>query len=60
MMGPKRYRKTPFQVSDIPTLDAVFISHNHYDHLEEDAVKKIQSKFGDKVHWFVGMQSADW
>jgi L-ascorbate metabolism protein UlaG (beta-lactamase superfamily) len=34
----KRFSKTPIQLEDLPTIDAVVISHDHYDHLEKDAV----------------------
>lgn len=32
-MGPARYTDMPCQIEDIPYVDAVVISHNHYDHL---------------------------
>lgn len=32
-LGPKRYTEVPCEVEDIPTVDAVIISHSHYDHL---------------------------
>ena len=32
-LGPKRYTETPCQINDIPIVDAVIISHSHYDHM---------------------------
>lgn len=32
--GPKRFQAVPVAVSSLPTLDAVIISHDHYDHLD--------------------------
>lgn len=32
-LGPKRYTEVPCQIDDIPIIDAVVISHNHYDHM---------------------------
>ena len=32
-MGPKRFTEMPCEVEDIPFIDAVVISHSHYDHL---------------------------
>ncbi len=31
--GPKRFHKTPVRFDELPELDAVLISHDHYDHL---------------------------
>ncbi|KAJ9112690.1 hypothetical protein QFC22_006192 [Naganishia vaughanmartiniae] len=30
-VGPKRFTKVPCEVEDLPEIDAVIISHNHYD-----------------------------
>lgn len=34
----KRFSKAPVRLEDLPAIDAVVISHDHYDHLEKDAV----------------------
>ena len=33
-LGPERWYAPPLALSDLPTLDAVLISHDHYDHLD--------------------------
>ena len=33
-MGPKRFHESPIALSDMPAIDAVMISHDHYDHLD--------------------------
>ncbi|KAL2008369.1 hypothetical protein VTN00DRAFT_8351 [Thermoascus crustaceus] len=43
-LGPKRYTEMPCKISDIPMIDAVVISHNHYDHLSYPTVKEIAKK----------------
>ena len=39
--GPKRYTPAPIKLSDLPPIDIVVISHNHYDHLDENSIKAL-------------------
>jgi len=42
-VGPKRYRKVPMKIKDIKTkIDIVVYSHNHFDHLDQLALKDIE------------------
>ncbi|MDW7976935.1 MAG: MBL fold metallo-hydrolase [Leptospiraceae bacterium] len=43
--GPKRQRPPAISLEDIPKIDFVLISHNHYDHLDEKTVREIDKKF---------------
>lgn len=42
--GPKRFHQSPISIEALPNIDAVIISHDHYDHLDEAAIKKLSSK----------------
>ncbi|KAL1894385.1 Protein-lysine N-methyltransferase efm4 [Sporothrix stenoceras] len=41
LVGPKRFSPTPCTLDELPLVDALCISHNHYDHLDIDAVKQL-------------------
>jgi L-ascorbate metabolism protein UlaG (beta-lactamase superfamily) len=58
-LGPKRYTEPPCQIADIPTIDAVVISHNHYDHLSLPTVKDIHKRHPN-CHFFVPLGNKDW
>jgi len=45
MLGSKRFSKSiPLQIIDFPELDAVLISHDHYDHLDYVSIIKLKDK----------------
>lgn len=37
-MGPKRFHQPPIELKELPPIKKVLISHNHYDHLDKDAI----------------------
>ncbi len=49
----------PCQVEDIPNIDAVVISHNHYDHMDHPTIMKIKAKHPN-VHFFVPLGNKKW
>ncbi|KAJ5137241.1 hypothetical protein N7476_008690 [Penicillium atrosanguineum] len=59
MLGPKRYTDAPCQITDIPVIDAVFISHNHYDHLSYPGVMEIAKKHPN-CHFFTPLGVKSW
>ena len=40
-IGPRRFHAPPIALADLPRIDAVLISHDHYDHLDMDAVRHL-------------------
>ena len=43
-MGPKRFHAPPIALEDLPPLRGVLLSHDHYDHLDRDAVARLADK----------------
>ena len=44
-MATRRYSEGVLDVvDDLPNIDLVFISHDHYDHLDYDSISKLKSK----------------
>ncbi|KKY17720.1 putative zn-dependent hydrolase oxidoreductase family [Phaeomoniella chlamydospora] len=58
-LGPKRYTPKPCDISDIPFIDAVVISHNHYDHLSYPTTQDIK-KHHPNAHFFVPLGNKKW
>ncbi len=42
--GPKRFQPVPIAVSGLPELDAVIISHDHYDHLDYPTIVELAKR----------------
>jgi L-ascorbate metabolism protein UlaG (beta-lactamase superfamily) len=38
----RRYDEVPIKREELPTVDYIVITHNHYDHLEKETVRSIQ------------------
>lgn len=39
--GPKRYTPVPCTIEEVPEVDIIAISHNHYDHLDTWTIKEV-------------------
>jgi len=42
--GPKRFFEPPIALEDLPPLDAIIVSHDHYDHLDKNTIKYFAGK----------------
>lgn len=50
--GPERFFPPTIALSDLPPLDAVLVSHDHYDHLDETAVRGLADR---NVRWVTSL-----
>jgi L-ascorbate metabolism protein UlaG (beta-lactamase superfamily) len=62
VFGPTRFNgDVPLDVQQIPKIDAVLISHDHYDHLNKFSVERLIEKSNTFiVPLMVGAQLIDW
>ena len=41
LVGPKRHHEPPLPLEELPPLDAILASHDHYDHLDREVVRRL-------------------
>ena len=41
LAGPKRFQPVPVRLRELPPIDIVIVSHDHYDHLDYPTIKEL-------------------
>ena len=48
-VGPRRMRPPGIPFEDLPKIDLVILSHNHYDHLDIPTLKRISKEHKPRI-----------
>ncbi len=55
-IGPRRISPPGIPFDELPSIHAVILSHDHYDHLDEPTIRRL----GDSVRYIVPLGLRDW
>jgi N-acyl-phosphatidylethanolamine-hydrolysing phospholipase D len=58
--GPKRAQPPGLSVEQLPHIDAVLVSHNHYDHLDRSSIKRLSRQPGGSPLFLVPLGLKSW
>ncbi|KAI9810463.1 MAG: hypothetical protein M1827_006239 [Pycnora praestabilis] len=59
-VGPKRYTPVPCPLEEVPEVDLVLISHNHYDHMDIDTIRELYRMRKGHIHFLCALGNASW
>ena len=59
-IGPNRKVSPALSIAQLPHIDVVLISHNHYDHLDTDSVQRLNAQPGGPPLFLVPLGLKDW
>jgi L-ascorbate metabolism protein UlaG (beta-lactamase superfamily) len=58
--GPRRYQPPGLPFEHLPGIDAVLISHDHYDHLDRRTVRALARGPAAGARWLAPLGHGDW
>lgn len=58
-VGPVRFQEPALKISELPPIDIVVLSHNHFDHLDRESIEALNDRFGSECRWLVPLGVGD-
>jgi L-ascorbate metabolism protein UlaG (beta-lactamase superfamily) len=55
--GPRRFFPSPLPLAELPAVDAIALSHDHYDHLDESFVRTLAAR---GMRWIAPLGVGRW
>jgi N-acyl-phosphatidylethanolamine-hydrolysing phospholipase D len=59
-LGPRRFIDPGVPFDALPPIDAVLLSHDHYDHLDDGTVRRLCRRFGAALQWVAPLGYTAW
>ncbi len=59
-LGPRRHQPPGLSLKQLPHVDVVLISHNHYDHMDLDSLRALARQAGGPPQFLVPLGNERW
>ncbi len=60
LVGGPRFAEPGLPMEALPPLDAVLVSHGHYDHLDAATTKRLVARYGPNLPWLCPLGHGSW
>ncbi len=54
-LGPRRHRAPGLRFEELPPIDAILLSHNHYDHMDRPTLRRLQQAHSPTIFCPLGL-----